>query len=51
MRAALAAAVRSGALSRDEATAWGASVREAEAAGRYRFSLIFLMVSARRSPR
>jgi ubiquinone/menaquinone biosynthesis C-methylase UbiE len=51
LRSTLAGAVRSGALSREQVTAWGASVREAAAAGRYSFSLTFALVSARKAGR
>jgi ubiquinone/menaquinone biosynthesis C-methylase UbiE len=48
MASAIEAAVRSGALGRDEAASWGASVREAAGSGGYFFSLTFFLVSGRK---
>ncbi len=48
MRNVIAAGIRSGALTREEVSSWSSAVREAEAAGAYRFSLKFLLVSASR---
>jgi ubiquinone/menaquinone biosynthesis C-methylase UbiE len=49
LRNVIVAGIATGALTREEVAAWSAAVREAEAAGRYRFSVRFLLVSARRS--
>lgn len=49
LRGVIVAGIASGALTRDEVATWSAAVREAEAAGAYRFSVRFLLVTALKS--
>jgi ubiquinone/menaquinone biosynthesis C-methylase UbiE len=48
LRNVIVAGIASGALTRDEVAAWSTAVREAESAGRYRFSVRFLLITASR---